>query len=123
MADILGVELGKRMMQNSKPWDMRRVAIMHNCTMFCISLYMVLETLSQVSSCHCLVVPIVSTSIDILDTQFCQMHTMLRALSNVKDSVQQLYHICILPAGICQFWVGKAYAPVGQCHREGLIVQ
>lgn len=47
-ADMMGVDLGKRLMQNSKPFDMKKISVMHNTMMFALSLYMVIETLTQV---------------------------------------------------------------------------
>lgn len=47
-ADILGVDLGKRLMRNRKPINVNGFAVAHNIIMFCASLYMVIETLRQV---------------------------------------------------------------------------
>ena len=44
----MGVDVGKRVMQNVKPFDMKRLSILHNTFMFVLSLYMVIETMSQV---------------------------------------------------------------------------
>lgn len=47
-ADILGVDLGKRLMRNRKPVNVKAFAMAHNFVMFSASLYMVIETVRQV---------------------------------------------------------------------------
>ena len=48
-ADIVGVDTGKRLMRKRKPVSVKSFSIMHNAIMFFASLYMVIETLRQVS--------------------------------------------------------------------------
>jgi len=43
------VDLGKRLMRNRKPINVNGFAVGHNIVMFCASLYMVIETLRQVT--------------------------------------------------------------------------
>jgi hypothetical protein len=49
VTDIGGVMLGVHLMRNRKPFNMRTFTIAHNLLMFCASLYMVVETVRQVS--------------------------------------------------------------------------
>ena len=48
-ADIVGVDVGKRLMRKRKPVNVKSFSIVHNAIMFFASLYMVIETLRQVS--------------------------------------------------------------------------
>ena len=50
VTDIVGVDLGKRLMRNRKPVNVKAFAMAHNLVMFLASLYMVIETLRQVST-------------------------------------------------------------------------
>ncbi|KAK9810738.1 hypothetical protein WJX73_003990 [Symbiochloris irregularis] len=43
----MGVDIGKRLMANRKPYNMKRVSALHNTFMFSLSLYMVIETMTQ----------------------------------------------------------------------------
>ena len=47
-ADVLGVRAGQRLMRNRKPFNMKMFSILHNTVMFLLSLYMVIETMTQV---------------------------------------------------------------------------
>ena len=49
-ADVLGVDLGRRIMRNRKPVNVKNFAQLHNLIMFFLSLYMVIETVVQVRS-------------------------------------------------------------------------
>lgn len=47
-ADILGVRAGQLLMRNRKQFNMKMFSILHNTVMFFLSLYMVIETITQV---------------------------------------------------------------------------
>ena len=45
--DVGGVLGGKRLMKHRKPFNVKPFAVVHNAVMFALSLYMVIETLTQ----------------------------------------------------------------------------
>lgn len=49
IADVVGVDLGRRLMRNRKPINVKNFSQLHNLIMFFLSLYMVIETVTQVS--------------------------------------------------------------------------
>ena len=46
-SDVGGVLGGKRLMKHRKPFNVKPFAVVHNAVMFALSLYMVIETLTQ----------------------------------------------------------------------------
>lgn len=48
LADVVGVDVGRRIMRNRKPVNVKNFSQLHNLIMFFLSLYMVIETVTQV---------------------------------------------------------------------------